>query len=188
MSTYIHPTALVEEEVSVGEGSKVWHYVHLRKGSSLGPNCVIGRGVFVDEKVRIGAAVKIQNYVSVFHGVTVADGVFIGPHVCFTNDLNPRAINPDGSPKGMSDWKVSETMVQRGASIVANATIVCGITIGEWSLIGAGSVVTKSVAPHALVVGNPARVIGFVCKCGRRAPDLDSARSGLGCACQQSSV
>jgi UDP-2-acetamido-3-amino-2,3-dideoxy-glucuronate N-acetyltransferase len=185
MSSTIHSTALIEEGSHIGEGSKIWHYVHVRRGASLGTNCILGRGVFVDEGVQIGNAVKIQNYVSVFHGVTIRDGAFIGPHVCFTNDLNPRAINPDGTPKAADDWTVTETRVEQGASIGANSTILCGVTIGEWSLVGAGSVVTKSVAPHAIVVGNPARAIGFACTCGRRAADLESAKTGRGCVCQK---
>jgi acetyltransferase-like isoleucine patch superfamily enzyme len=186
MSSFVHATALVEDAVTIGENTKIWHYVHLRRGASLGSDCVIGRGVFVDEGVQIGNRVKIQNYVSVFHGVTVRDGVFVGPHVCFTNDLNPRAINPDGTAKSADDWTVGETLVESGASIGANATIICGVTIGAWSLIGAGSVVTKNVPQHALVVGNPARVIGYVCKCGRRAPTLGQAESGEGCDCNKS--
>jgi UDP-2-acetamido-3-amino-2,3-dideoxy-glucuronate N-acetyltransferase len=185
MSTYIHPTALIEDGSSIGEGSKIWHYVHVRRGARLGTNCILGRGVFVDEGVPIGDAVKIQNYVSVFHGVTICSGVFVGPHVCFTNDLNPRAVNPDGTPKAIDDWTVTNTRVERGASIGANSTIVCGVTIGEWALVGAGSVVTRSVEPHAIVVGNPARAIGFACKCGRRASDLERAKSGQGCVCQK---
>jgi len=186
MPSYVHPTALVEEGANIGEDSKVWHYVHIRRDARVGSNCIIGRGVFVDAGVLIGNAVKIQNYVSVFHGVTIKDGVFVGPHVCFTNDLRPRAINPDGTIKSADDWECSETIVGRGASIGANSTIVCGVTIGEWALIGAGSVVTKSVPAHALVVGNPARLIGYVCKCGRRVPDLASAQNAQGCLCKQS--
>lgn len=183
MSSFVHSTALIEDAVTIGEETKVWHYVHIRRSASVGKSCVIGRGVFIDEGVQIGNCVKIQNYVSVFHGVVISDGVFVGPHVCFTNDLHPRAINPDGTPKSADDWECSKTLVEQGASIGANSTIVCGTTIGQWALVGAGSVVTKSVPAHALVVGNPARIIGYVCKCGRRAADLQSAQSGLGCSC-----
>ncbi len=185
--SYVHATALIEDGATIGEASKIWHYVHVRRNARVGANCVIGRGVFIDEGVQVGNAVKIQNYVSVFHGVTIADGVFIGPHVCFTNDMWPRAITPDGTVKSADDWECTETVVERGASIGANSTIVCGTTIGAWSLVGAGSVVTKSVPAHGLVVGNPARLIGYVCKCGRRAADLASAQSGQGCQCQQAS-
>ena len=187
MSSYIHATALVEDGAVIGDASKIWHYVHIRRSAHVGANCVIGRGVFIDEGVQIGNAVKIQNYVSVFHGVTIEDGVFIGPHVCFTNDMWPRAINPDNTIKSADDWECTKTVVEHGASIGANSTIVCGTTIGTWALVGAGSVVTKSVPAHALVVGNPARLIGYVCKCGRRAADLASAQTGQGCQCRQSS-
>lgn len=175
---FIHPTAEVEEGAEIGTGTKVWHLCHIRRGARLGEGCVIGRGVFVDAGVSIGHRVKIQNYVSVFHGVTIEDGVFVGPHVCFTNDLLPRAVNPDLSPKGADDWTVSETVVKEGASIGANSTIRCGISIGRWAMVGAGSVVTKDVPDHALVVGNPARNIGWVNKQGKRVATLEEARAG----------
>jgi acetyltransferase-like isoleucine patch superfamily enzyme len=126
----------------------------------------VGKGVFIDADVEIGNAVKIQNNVSVFHGVVINDGVFVGPHVCFTNDLYPRAVNCDMSPKSATDWAVSPTIIHRGASLGANATIVCGIEVGEWALVAAGSVVTKSVPPFALVRGNPARIVGVVGRSG----------------------
>jgi acetyltransferase-like isoleucine patch superfamily enzyme len=125
--------------------------------------------------------VKIQNYVSVFEGVTIEDGVFIGPHVCFTNDLHPRAVNYDMTLKTADDWQVTETLVKTGASIGANSTIVCGTTIGTWALVGAGSVVVKDVPDFALVVGNPARQIGYVCPCGNRKQHLGDARNCAGC-------
>jgi UDP-2-acetamido-3-amino-2,3-dideoxy-glucuronate N-acetyltransferase len=175
---FIHPTAEVEAGAEIGAGTKVWHLCHIRRGARLGEGCVIGRGVFVDAGVSVGHRVKIQNYVSVFHGVTIEDGVFVGPHVCFTNDLLPRAVNPDLSAKAADDWTVSETRVEVGASIGANSTIRCGITIGRWAMIGAGSVVTKDVPDHALVVGNPARLIGYVDKAGKRVATLEEARAG----------
>ena len=141
----------------------------------IGRNCILGKGVYVDFGVKLGDNVKIQNYVSVFHGVSVEDGVFIGPHVCFTNDMNPRAINPDGSLKSADDWVLSETLVKHGASIGANSTIRCGITLGEWSMIGAGSVVTTTVPPYGLVYGNPARMRGFVCPCGHKLALVNSS-------------
>jgi len=164
----IHPTADVSAQAQIGEGSTIWHQAHIREGARIGKNCVISKGVYVDAGVQIGDNVKIQNYVSVFHGVTIEDGVFVGPHVCFTNDLQPRAVNPDGSLKAASDWTLSQTRIGRGAALGANSTIVCGITIGEWALVGAGSVVTRDVPAHGLVVGNPARLIGYVCKCAKR--------------------
>lgn len=178
---YIHPTAEIEPAVTIGENTRIWQYCHVRTGASIGHACILGRGVFVDVGVQMGDHVKIQNYVSVFHGVTIESGVFVGPHVCFTNDLFPRAVNPDMTLKGSDDWVLSETRVCAGASIGANATIVCGITIGRWAMIGAGSVVTKDVPDYALVVGNPARLIGYVCACGRRYPTLQEAQACMQC-------
>jgi len=128
----------------------------------------LGKGVYVDADVTIGDNVKIQNYSSVYHGVTLEDGVFVGPHVCFTNDMRPRAINPDGTLKAATDWKISATLVKRGAALGANSTIRCGVTIGEWAMVGSGSVVTRDVPAYGLVYGNPARLHGFVCPCGAR--------------------
>jgi acetyltransferase-like isoleucine patch superfamily enzyme len=162
----IHPQAIVEPGAEIGENSRVWHFAHVRQGAVVGSDCIIGKGVFIDQGVRIGSAVKIQNNASLYHGVEVEDGVFIGPHVCFTNDLFPRAVNPDLTPKSAADWKVSTTRVCKGASIGANSTIIAGHTIGAWALIAAGSVVTRSVPPYALVRGNPARVVGVVSQSG----------------------
>jgi acetyltransferase-like isoleucine patch superfamily enzyme len=167
MSTvFIHPTAEVEAGASIGEGTKIWHLVHVRRGAEIGESCVLARGVFIDAGVRVGARTKIQNYVSVYHGVTIEEGVFVGPHVCFTNDLRPRAVNADLTAKSADDWVLGQTLVRRGAAIGANSTIVCGITIGEWAMVGAGSVVTRDVPDHALVVGNPARMVGYVTAAG----------------------
>ncbi|HEX7975979.1 MAG TPA: acyltransferase [Anaerolineales bacterium] len=166
MSIRIHPSAEVSSNAAIGEGSSIWHQAQVREGASLGKNCIIGKGVYVDAGVSIGDNVKIQNYVSVFHGVTLEAGVFVGPHVCFTNDLRPRAVNPDGSLKAADDWVLSLTLVQQGAALGANSTIRCGITIGRWAMIGSGSVVTRDVPDYGLVMGNPARLRGFVCPCG----------------------
>jgi acetyltransferase-like isoleucine patch superfamily enzyme len=170
MSVYIHPSAEVSAQAHVGEGSRVWHQAQVCAGAQIGKNCIIGKGVYIDAGVKIGDNVKIQNYVSVYHGVTVEDGVFIGPYVCFTNDLFPRAVNPDDSIKADDDWVLVETRICRGASLGANSTILCGVIIGEWSLVGAGSVVTCSIPAHGLAWGNPARLRGFVCVCGQRYP------------------
>jgi UDP-2-acetamido-3-amino-2,3-dideoxy-glucuronate N-acetyltransferase len=175
---FVHPSAEVEADVVIGENSKVWHLCHVRRGARLGTDCVLGRGVFVDAGVQIGNKVKIQNYVSVFHGVTIEDGVFVGPHVCFTNDMWPRAVNPDMSLKAADDWVLVPTLIRAGAAIGANSTIVCGITIGRWAMIGSGSVVTKDVPDHALVVGNPARIIGYVTASGKRVQTLAEAEAG----------
>lgn len=165
---YIHPSALVEEGALVGNGTRVWHLVQVRPGAKIGEDCIIGRGVFVDSGVVIGNRVKVQNYVSIYHGVTIEDGVFVGPHAVFTNDKLPRAITPDGQIKSADDWVVSPTVVRYGASIGANSVLVCGITVGRWAMIGAGSVVTKDVPDYGLVVGNPARLIGYVKEDGSR--------------------
>jgi acetyltransferase-like isoleucine patch superfamily enzyme len=175
---FIHPSAEVEADVVIGDESKVWHLCHIRRGAHIGSECVIGRGVFVDAGVQIGNRVKIQNYVSVFHGVTIEDGVFVGPHVCFTNDMFPRAVNADMSLKAADDWVLSETLIKAGAALGANSTIVCGITIGRWAMVGSGSVVTKDVPDYALVVGNPARIIGYVTPAGKRVATQEEAASG----------
>ncbi len=171
MATYIHPSADVAADAVIGDDTKVWHLVQIRSGARIGRECIFGRGVYVDAHVAIGDRVKVQNYVSIYEGVTIEDGVFVGPHVVFTNDKQPRAINPDGSPKGATDWTIARTLVREGASLGANSTIVCGIAIGRWAMIGAGSVVTRDVPDYGLVVGNPARLLGYVCKCGERVPD-----------------
>ena len=155
---YVHPTAIVEREVAVGDGTVIWHHSHLRRGSSIGSDCMLGKDVFVDEAVRIGDRVKIQNNVSVYRGVELADDVFVGPSAAFTNDLRPRAA--------AVAWQLRATRVRRGASVGANATVLCGIEIGEYGMVGAGAVATASVRPHQLVVGNPARHHAWVCRCG----------------------
>ncbi|MDO8480291.1 MAG: acyltransferase [Nanoarchaeota archaeon] len=154
--------AIVSPKSSIGKGTHIWHWVQVREGAVIGAECVLAKGVYIDADVQIGDRVKIQNNASLFHGVTIEDGVFIGPHACFTNDKVPRAINADGTLKGAEDWKVSKTLVRKGASIGANATILPGITIGEHAMVGAGSVVTKDVEAYAKVVGNPARKIGVM--------------------------
>jgi len=155
----IHPTAEVSENSTLGSGTKVWHHAQVREGAEIGENCNLGKNVYVDFKVKIGNNVKIQNNVSVYHGVTIEDDVMVGPSAVFTNDLYPRARTWDES-------RVVETLIKKGASIGANATIICGNTIGENAMVAAGSVVTESVPKHALVAGVPAKVVGYVCECG----------------------
>ncbi len=168
MTIRIHPTADVSPKAVLGEGTSIWHQAQVRENAKLGKNCVIGKGVYIDFEVCLGDNVKVQNYVSIYHGVTIEDGVFVGPHVCFTNDMRPRAINPDGSLKAADDWVLTRTLIQRGAALGANSTIVCGATVGPWAMVGSGSVVSRDVPAYGLVYGNPARLHGFVCPCGAR--------------------
>ncbi len=151
--TKIHPTA------KIGNNTIVEEYTIIEKNAIIGNNCKIHRHIFIDEEVEIGNCVKIQDNVMIPHGVTLHDGVFIGPSVTFTNDKYPRSINPDGTLKTSQDWSVSKTIIKYGASIGANSTIVCGVTIGEWAMVGAGSVVTKDVPANTLVIGNPAKIV-----------------------------
>jgi UDP-2-acetamido-3-amino-2,3-dideoxy-glucuronate N-acetyltransferase len=174
---FAHPTADVSPGATIGEGTKIWQHCQVREGVVLGRNCILSKSVYIDSDVHIGDNVKIQNGISVYHGVTLEDGVFCGPHCVFTNDRQPRAINPDGSLKSADDWVVSETLVKTGASIGAHATIVCGTTIGRWAMIGAGAVVTRAVPDYGLVYGNPARLHGFVCACGEKLPIPAQAQS-----------
>jgi len=185
ITTRIHPSADVSNLAEIGDGTSIWHQSQVRENSHLGKNCILGKGVYVDSNVNIGENVKIQNYVSIFHGVTIEDGVFIGPHVCFTNDLRPRAINPDGTLKSVDDWEIKETVVKHGASIGANSTVLCGVTVGEWAMAGSGCVITKDIPAHGLVVGNPARLIGFVCSCGERLIDKEVSENGVSMRCPQ---
>jgi len=157
---YIHPTANVAFNVRIGDGTKVWINVQIREDAIIGADCIISKDVYIDHGVSIGNRCKIQNSVSVYNGVTIFDDVFVGPNVSFTNDRVPRAFN--------TNWKITPTVVNNGVSLGANSTIVCGVSLGEYSIVAAGSVVTKDVPSHALVMGNPARVVAFVCECGNK--------------------
>ena len=167
----IHPTAEVAPSARIGPGTSIWNQAQVRNGARIGADCVIAKNVYVDIDVVVGDRVKIQNNVSLYHGVTVEDGVFIGPHVCFTNDKLPRAINPDGTLKSDQDWEVGPILVRAGAAIGANATILPGVTIGRWAMVGSGAVVTRDVGDGELVAGNPARRIGSACVCGEPLRD-----------------
>lgn len=170
--SFLHPTADVSKEAKIGKGTRIWHQAQVREGAVIGEHCIISKNVYVDHHVTIGNCVKIQNNASIYFGVTLEDGVFVGPHACFTNDNLPRAINPDGSLKTggsqATDWEVAKTLVKEGASIGANATILAGVTIGTYALVGAGAVVTKDVPDYGLVFGCPAQLKGFVCKCAKK--------------------
>lgn len=157
---YVHPTSVIDDNAEIGDGTKIWHFSHIQSGAIIGENCSLGQNVNISNNVKIGNGVKIQNNVSVYEGVELEDYVFCGPSCVFTNDLTPRAKYP----KGRSGYK--KTLVREGASIGANATVVCGCTIGRWALIGAGAVVTSNVPDHALMLGVPAKCRGWVCECG----------------------
>lgn len=157
----IHCTAIVDDDVHIGEGSKIWHFTHILPRTRIGNNCNIGQNVMIGPEVVVGNGCKIQNNVSIYKGVTLEDVVFCGPSMVFTNIINPRA-----NISRMDE--VRPTLVRRGASIGANATIVCGLTIGRFAFVGAGAVVTRDVPDHALVFGNPARQRGWVCECGEK--------------------
>jgi len=165
----VHPTADVSPDAVIGEGTGIWNEAQVREGAVIGTHCNIGKGVYIDCDVRLGDRVKVQNRASLYRGLTVEDGVFIGPHVCFANDRYPRAVAPCGRPLTDEDWTPLRSVIHAGASIGAGAIILPGVRIGRWALVAAGAVVTKNVPEHALVVGHPARVVGYVCRCGRKA-------------------
>ena len=160
MSKYfVHESSYVDDNCNIGDGTKIWHFSHIMENSKIGNNCNIGQNVVISPNVIIGDGVKIQNNVSVYTGVICEDGVFLGPSCVFTNVINPRSFI-----ERKNEYK--KTLIKKGASIGANSTIVCGNTIGNYALVGAGSVVTKDVPDYAVVVGNPAKIIGYVCECG----------------------
>lgn len=172
-SVRIHPTAEVSPQASIGPGTSIWNQAQVRERARIGAGCVIGKNVYVDFEVVVGDNVKVQNNSSLYRGLTVEDGVFIGPHVCFTNDKVPRAVNVDGSQKGDDDWEVGEILVRQGAAVGAASVILPGVTVGRWAMVGSGSVVTGDVEDYALVAGNPARRIGSACPCGQPLRDAD---------------
>ena len=158
---FVHESSYVDKNVQIGDGTKIWHFSHIMSNCEIGEKCNIGQNVVISPGVKLGKSVKIQNNVSVYTGVICEDGVFLGPSCVFTNVVNPRSFI-----ERKSEYK--ETIISKGASIGANATIVCGHNIGKYALVGAGAVVTKNVPDYALVVGNPSRIMGYVCRCGDR--------------------
>ena len=162
---FVHSSSHVEKGAKIGQGSKIWINTQIRSTSTVGENCIISKDVYIDANVKIGNRYKIQNGVSIYHGVIIEDDVFVGPNACFTNDKTPRAFN--------QDWNITQTLVKIGASIGANATIVCGITLGQYSMVAAGSVVTKDVKPYSLVMGNPAKHYSYVDKSGNKVNEKD---------------
>lgn len=174
MAGWRHPTAVVDRGARVGAGTKIWHFCHVMSGAQIGPRCVLGQGVFVSGRARVGAGCRIQNNVSIYDGVVIDKDVFVGPSAVFTNVRNPRAAVDRRS-------MLESTIVSRGATIGANATIVCGVTIGEYAFVGAGAVVATDVAPHAVVTGVPARRSGWICRCGAKR---GVAREIASCSCE----
>lgn len=177
---FVHESAFVDDGARIGGGTKVWHFCHVLPGATIGERCSLGQNVVVMNGVKIGNNVKIQNNVSVYEGVELEDDVFCGPSMVFTNVVNPRS-----HVSRRNEYR--RTLVKRGATIGANATIVCGATLGEYAFVGAGSVVTGDVAAYALVVGVPGRRIGWMCQCGERLPDSGSGRCG-GCGTEYRSA
>jgi UDP-2-acetamido-3-amino-2,3-dideoxy-glucuronate N-acetyltransferase len=156
---YIHPTAVIDEGAQIGEGTRIWHFCHLMPSARVGQRCILGQNVYIDNNVSIGNGVKIQNNVSVYNGVLVEDDVFIGPSVVFTNVINPRSFI-----ERKTEFK--KTLIRKGASIGANSTLLCGIEVGVYAMIGAGAMVVRDVLPYALMAGNPARQLGWVSEAG----------------------
>lgn len=175
----IHPSADVSERAVLGRGTVVWQQSQIREDARLGENCVVGKCVYIGAAVVIGNNCKIENHASLHEGVELEDGVFVGPHVVLTNDRLPRAINPDGSQKSTDDWEMGRIRIQYGASVGAGCVVLPNVTLGRFAMVGAGSVVTRDVPAHGLVVGNPARLLGYVCSSGHRLTNA----SGSGWRC-----
>lgn len=181
MNKRIVPTAQVASDATIGEGSSIWDYAQIREGASLGKNCIVGRGAYIDAGVSLGDNCKVQNYALVYEPADIANGVFIGPAAVLTNDQWPRAINPDGTLKSASDWDAVGVTIKEGAAIGARAVCVAPVTIGAWATIGSGAVVTRDVPDYALMVGVPARRIGWVGRAGVRLESAPDKTGGWVC-------
>jgi UDP-2-acetamido-3-amino-2,3-dideoxy-glucuronate N-acetyltransferase len=177
---FVHKSSYIDEDVEIGEGSKIWHFSHVQSGARIGKLCSIGQNVNIGNNVLVGNNVKIQNNVSIYEGIILEDFVFCGPSMVFTNILNPRSEFPQRGSK-----YYHKTLVQRGASLGANSTIVCGNTIGKYAFVGAGAVVTKDIPDYALVVGNPAHLAGWMCACGHKLDFKTDGANSSECSCQK---
>lgn len=182
---FIHGTADVSEQAKIGKNAKIWHHAQIRENAKIGSNCIIGKNVYIDHDVLIGNNVKIQNNALIYFGSTIEDGVFIGPNVCLTNDKAPRAITPDGRLKTKEDWHTGATLVKKGASIGASSVILPDVTIGQFAMVGAASLVAKDVPDYAVVYGNPAKQMGYVCKCGAKIAKVEEKGSNLELFCSK---
>lgn len=166
----IHPSAEVSAGAVIGDGTRIWNEAQVSNGARVGRDCILGKGVYIDPGVVVGDRVKLHTRVSVFKGSRIGSGVFVGPHSCLLNDKQPRATTPDGRLKTEADWVVSGVVVDHGASIGGGCTVLPGVKIGRFAMVGAGAVVTRDVPDHGLVVGNPARLVAYLCECGTRLP------------------
>ena len=183
--SFIHHTADVSKNAKIGGNTKIWHQCHVREKALIGRNCVLGKNTYIDHDVKIGDNVKIQNNCSIYFYSRIEDGVFIGPHVCMTNDKLPRAIAESGAKKTAKDWDVGDIVIKKGASIGAGSIILPIITIGQFAMIGAGSVVTRDVPEYRMAYGNPAKIIGYVCKCGSRITKFEEKEGTIILYCQK---
>lgn len=179
MLTKVHKTAEVAKNARIGKNTFVWHHAQIRENVVIGDNCILGKNVYIDHNVTIGNNVKIQNNASVYFGSEIEDGVFIGPHVCLTNDKLPRAITKDGKLKINKEWNRGKILIKKGASVGAASVVLPDVVIGEFAMVGAGSIVTKDVPDHGLSCGNPAELTGYVCRCGARITKIEEKGSSL---------
>ena len=179
VEAYIHPTADVSKSAKIGSGTRIWHNSQVRENAIIGSNCILAKNVYIDHDVKIGDNGKIQNNCSIYFYAEIEDGVFIGPHVCFANDKVPRAITKEGKLKTRDDWKASKTIIRKGASIGTGSVLLPNITIGQFAMIGAGSVVTKNVPEYTLAYGNPAEIKGYVCRCGAKITKIEEIKGIL---------